>query len=189
MRYIFTLLFFIGISCFAQKAEEPLNFLGRPIAGSSETFIKFLEDKGFSQTDSFESSTSFIGKFANEFVKLKLLYSPKTKTVCKIIISFSEKDNWDELKEDYFKKKNLYKSKYLLTDEFEFFLDPYDEGDGYEMSAVARDKCRFVCFFKEFGGHIGLEINQKGCVQVSYEDDINIQVAKKEFESKAFDDI
>ena len=84
---------------------------------------------------------------------------------------------------------NLYKSKYLLTDEFEFFLDPYDEGDGYEMSAVARDKCRFVCFFKEFGGHIGLEINQKGCVQVSYEDDINIQVAKKEFESKAFDDI
>lgn len=62
------ILSFFFLSVFAQQQEEHLNFMGRPIAGSSEYFISFLEEKGFVKIDEFESSYSFVGKFANEIV-------------------------------------------------------------------------------------------------------------------------
>ena len=151
--------------------------MGRTIDGSSELFISFLEERGFVKNNELESSDSFIGKFANEIVTLTLLTSPKTKTVCKVIVYFPEYQDWVDLKSDYFKKKRLYQSKYLLTDSFEFLSFPYDEGDGYEMRAVAQDKCKFVSFFKVSGGHIGVEICSKFCIKVTYEDDYNIKVA------------
>lgn len=183
------ILSFFFLTAFSQQQEEHLNFMGRPIAGSSEYFISFLEEKGFVKIDEFESSYSFVGKFANEIVNLTLLASPKTKTVCKVIVYFPDYSSWSELKSDYFKKKNLYRSKYLLTDDFEFFSSPYDGGDGYELQAIAKDKCKYVSFFKDFGGHITLEVCPKKCIKVTYEDDANIKVAQSELESKAFDDI
>lgn len=65
--------------------------------------------------------SSFLCIFANEIVELTVLASPRTKTVCKVIVYFPEKTSWNDLKEDYFAKKRFYRSKYLLTDEFEFF--------------------------------------------------------------------
>lgn len=164
-------------------------FMGIPIAGSSEIFIKQLEDKGFVKTGEFESSYNFVGKFANEIVKLTFLASPRTNTVCKVIVLFPEKDTWTELKQDYFKKKNLYKSKYLLTDAFEFFSSPYEDGDGYELRAVVADKCSYASFFSEIGGHIGVEISPNKCIKVTYEDDENMKIAKSELEFNAFEDI
>lgn len=190
MKRLLPIIFLISFFyCHAQQPSEHLKFMGRPIAGSSELFISFLEEKGFVKTGEFENSYSFMGKFANEIVNLTLLASPKTNTVCKVIVYFPEYQSWSDLKSDYFKKKNLYKSKYLITDEFEFFSSPYDEGDGYEMRAIAQDKCKFVSFYKDFGGHITVEVCPKFCVKVVYEDDYNIKVAKSELESKAFDDI
>ena len=164
-------------------------FMGIPISGSSVYFIKQLEDKGFVKTNEFESSYKFIGKFANEIVQLTLLASPRTLTVCKVIVCFPEKDSWIELKQDYFKKKKLYRSKYLLTEAFEFFSSPYEDGDGYELKAVAANKCSYASFFSEIGGHIGVQISPDKCVKVTYEDDENMKVAKSELEFNAFEDI
>lgn len=186
------LVFLISIfflNCAAQQTIEHLNFMGRPIAGSSELFISFLEEKGFVKTEEFESSYSFIGKFANEIVNLTVLASPKTKTICKVIVYFPEQQTWSSLKSDYFTKKRLYNSKYLLSDDFEFFSSPYDDGDGYEMRAVAQEKCKYTSFFKDFGGHITVEVCSKFCVKVTYEDDYNIKVAQSELEAEAFNDI
>lgn len=160
-----------------------------PLNGTSEVFIQRLEEKGFVKVGEFECSYNFYGKFANEIVDLTLLASPRTHTVCKVIIYFPEKSSWSELKSDYFSKKKLYKTKYLLTDEFEFFSSPYDDGDGYELSAVKREKCNYDSFFAAEGGHIWVEICSKQCVKVTYEDNINIRVAKDELESNAIDDI
>lgn len=163
--------------------------MGLPISGSAEFFIPRLEEKGFVKVDTFESSTKFIGKFANEIVNLTLLASPRTNTVCKVIVYFPKKNSWAELQSDYFKKKNLYRIKYLLTDDFEFFSSPYENGDGYEMRAVVNEKCNYHSFFKEEGGHIGVEICPLKCIKVTYEDDINIKIGQQELEYNAFDDI
>lgn len=163
--------------------------MGIPIAGSAEFFIPRLEEKGFVKVGEFESSIKFIGKFANEIVDLTLLASPRTNTVCKVIVYFPQKESWQELQEDYFKKKKLYRSKYLLTDDFEFFSSPYENGDGYELRAVVNEKCNYCSFFKEIGGHIGVEICPQKCVKVTYEDDINIKVGQQELEFNAYEDI
>lgn len=159
------------------------------VAGTSELFIKHLEEKGFTQVGTLESSTSFIGKFANEIVKLTVLASPRTHTVCKVFVLFPEKDTWAELKEDYFKKKRLYDSKYVKNSDFEFFNFPYEDGDGYELKAVKSDKCNFCTFFDEVGGHITVEIAPSLQIKITYEDSENIKVAQEELEANAFDDI
>ena len=163
--------------------------MGIPINGSSEVFLQQLKEKGFTQISQFESSYKLFGKFANEIVEIDVLAAPRTLTVCKVIVYFPEKDNWQDLRKDYFAKKNLYRNKYLLTDEYEFFFSPYDEGDGYEMSAIKRGKCNFCSFFTTEGGHIYIEICDKSCVKVNYEDDINLKVGKRELENNALDDI
>lgn len=187
--HLLILLLFCTSYLSASASDEHLQFLGLPIAGSYESFSKQLEDKGFVKFDEFESSYKFIGKFANEIVELTILASPRTKTVCKVIVYFPEKKSWTDLKEDYFKKKRLYRSKYLLTDDYEFFSSPYEDGDGYEFRAVKVDKCKYISFFKEIGGHISVEIDPKCRVKVTYEDDINIKIGQKELETNAFNDI
>ena len=81
----------------------------------------------------------------------------------------------------------MYKSKYLLTDDFEFFSSPFE--DGYELRAVGADKCSYASFFSEIGGHIGVQVSPDKCIKVTYEDDENIKIAKSEREFNAFEDI
>lgn len=183
---LFALSWVVGI---AQTADSHLTFMGIPITGSSGFFLSQLEQKGFTKISEFESSTKLYGKFANEIVELTVLASPRTKTVCKVIVYFPEKNNWSDLRNDYFTKKRLYRGKYLMTDDFEFFSTPYEDGDGYEMRAVAAEKCNYMSFFSEPGGHIYIEICTKKCIKVTYEDDINIKVAKDELDFNAFEDI
>ena len=83
----------------------------------------------------------------------------------------------------------MYKSKYPLDRDYEFFSSPYEDGDGYEMRAVARDKCRYISFFLAMGGHITVEIDKTAQLKVVYEDRKNIKVAKQELDQNAIDDI
>lgn len=189
-KYISLLIsIFIFLGAKAASPDEHLSFMGMPIAGSDELFVQHLIDKGFVKTGTFESTTSLYGKFANEIVELTVLASPRTKTVCKVIVYFPVKSSWSELKDDYFNKKRLYRSKYLMDKDFEFFSGDYEDGDGYEMRAVTNEKCNYCTFFNEPGGHITVEICPKKQVKVTYEDSINIQVAKQELEFDAYEDI
>lgn len=163
--------------------------MGIPVDGKYETFRDSLVSKDFIYVSSFETSYKFIGIFANEAVTVNVLVSPRTNTVCKVIVYFQEHEKWKELKEDYFAKKELYRSKYPLDKDFEFFIDGYEDGDGYEARAVMRDKCRYVSFFLATGGHVTVEITKTMQVKVVYEDRENIKVAQKELEDNALDDI
>ena len=131
----------------------------------------------------------FYGRFANELVTLNIMASPKTNTVFKTIVYFSEKDKWCDLKKDYFTKKEMYKDNYPINRYFEFFSFPYEIGDGYEMRAVSKEKCRYISFFLAVGGYISVEIDKSCRIKVVYEDRENIEQAKFEFEQKAIDDI
>ena len=83
----------------------------------------------------------------------------------------------------------MYKSKYPMDRDYEFFSSPYEDGDGYEMRAVTRDKCKYISFFFAMGGHITIEIDQTAQLKVTYEDRENIKKAQYELEQNAIDDI
>ena len=84
--------------------------MGIEISGHEDEFKKHLEQKGFEYLSSYEHSHAFFGKFANEYVNLLVLSSPKTNVVCKVIVQFPQKEKWYDLKRDYFNKKELYSS-------------------------------------------------------------------------------
>ncbi|MBR3022569.1 MAG: hypothetical protein IKH59_09430 [Bacteroidaceae bacterium] len=163
--------------------------MGIEINGTYESFKDSLEARDFVYMSSYESLHRFYGRFANEIVTLNILASPKSQTVCKVIVFFPERENWNELKKDYFSKKKMYASKYPLDKDFEFFSSPYDEGDGYEMRAVTRNKCRFISFYLALGGHITVEIDESARIKIEYEDRANIKKAKEELEQNSIDDI
>lgn len=171
------------------RASNHIKFMGIDVNGSYESFRDSLEAKGFIYMSSFETLHQFYGKFANEIVILNILASPKTNTVCKVIVCFPEKEEWNDLKKDYFSKKEMYMLKYPMDRDFEFFSSPYDEGDGYEMRAVARDKCRYISFFLAMGGYITTKIEKTAQVKIVYEDRDNIKIAQKELEQNVIDDI
>lgn len=70
--------------------------------------------------------------------------------------------------------------EYPIDKDYEFFVSPYDDGDGYEMKAVAIDKCRYISFFLARGGHIVVQIDKTVRVKVIYEDRENIKIAQEE---------
>ena len=183
--FILTLIFAVS----HMQATGHIKFMGIEVSGDYESFKDSLLSKGFTYMSSFETLHKFYGKFANEVVTLNVLASPKSKTVCKVIVYFPKRDDWHELKKDYFAKKEMYKSKYPMDRDYEFFLSPYEEGDGYEMRAVVRDKCRYISFYLAMGGHIIVEIYKTAQLKVVYEDRENIKVAKQELEQNAIDDI
>lgn len=181
------LLFILTFPVFNSFAH--IKFMGIEITGQYDVFKDSLETKGFLYESSFATSHTFSGIFANEFVTVEVLTTPKTKMVCKVIVYFSSKNTWEKLKTDYYAKKTLFKSKYLLDKDYEYFSYPYENGDGYEMRAVVQGKCNFISFFFAMGGHIWIEINKSAQVTVTYEDNENIKKAQKELENNALDDI
>ena len=83
----------------------------------------------------------------------------------------------------------MYKTKYPLDKDFEFFSSPYEDGDGYELRAVAKGKCNYVSFYLALGGHITVEITKSSQIKVVYEDSENIKLGQQELDQKAIDDI
>jgi hypothetical protein len=98
---------------------------------------------------------------------------------------------WSLLKSQYEEYKELYKKKYsdIECKSFEFFKDPYDEGDGYELQALSLDKCIYASFFDTPAGYIAVKLSSTACVSISYEDGINIELRDSERESEALNEI
>lgn len=186
-RIVFLIIFIFQL--FHTHSSEHIKFLGLNVSDDMEQFKDSLIKKDFIYVESFESSFKLLGKFANEIVTLTVLATPKSKTVCKVIVEFPIKRSWQDLKNDYFAKKNLYKLKYTLDKDFEFFSLPYEEGDGYELKAVMRNKCTYASFFLAIGGYITVKIDETPRIKVTYEDKQNLKIAQQELEESAIDDI
>lgn len=122
-------------------------------------------------------------------VKLEVVAAPKTRTVFKVIVYFPIRSDWNTLKKEYFEKKKMYSIKYLLIEDFEFFSPPYEDGDGYELRALKKEKCDYISFYETHGGHIDVSIGNNAQILISYEDDENIKKAKDELYQKALNDI
>lgn len=164
-------------------AVNHITFEGIELNGSFKSFKDSLKSRGFRYVDSFHSMYNFRGKFKNETVSLSVLASMTTNEVCKVIMYFHKHTDWYSLRAEYADKVKMYSEEYPIDKDYEFFEFPYDDGDGYEMKAVAKDKCRYVSFFLAKGGRITVEIDKSARIKVVYEDRENIKIAREELRS------
>lgn len=174
------LLLFILIFSYNMNATNHIKFLDIELTGNYNDFKDSLRKKGFKYVSSFLHSYNFRGKIKHEPVYLTVMSTPKTNIVCKVIIYFSVRKKWKDLRNDYVSKTKLFSDLYPIDTDYNFFLDSYEDGDGYEMKVVAKDKCRYISFFLAVGGHITVEIDKSARIKVVFEDRDNIKLAQNE---------
>ena len=193
MKKILITLCIIMLS-FAMRAQEHMTFMGIPIDGKISTFTQKLEDKGFTYVKAEDGVTFLTGTFAGNRNCIILVGSSiKSLTVWKVVVAFPSKSSWESLKNEYQTMKSLYSRKYGEPNIYEFFISPYYEGDGYEMTAISIGKAHYESFFKTNDGYIHLAIKdgkyRSGYVTVEYEDGINVKIKSQEEESSISEDI
>ena len=89
------------------------------------------------------------GSFAGfDNVTIAVLGTPQTNTAYKVAVFFEEKETFSSLETQYRSLLKSYSDKYGNPEKsYDFFIDPYYKGDGYELQALRNDKCRYISFF------------------------------------------
>lgn len=96
------------------------------------------------------------------------------------IFFFNEHTSWYSLKSEFLEVVKYYKAKYKSISSSRTFIDPYYEGDGYELQGVSMDKCFYYERFEAEGGKISIEISDMKRVQIRYEDKNNAKKNEQE---------
>ena len=180
----------VGLLTLAVQAQEHMAFKGVSMGCNITTFVSQLKAKGFTVNYEAENGVILEGDFAGTSnCKVCVLPTKQSKMVWKVAVKFPEQSSWYSIKSEYRTFKDSYTEKYGKPESYEFFSSPYEEGDGYEMTAISVEKCHYISFFTTEMGPIALEIHKDKCVQVSYEDSINSAINSKEKEASVEEDI
>lgn len=178
---------FLSLSSFSQ---EHLDFRGVPIDGHLDEFVAKMETMGYTIKEKEGNIVVMAGQFTNRDVALCVVGSRQTKTVWQVIVNFDECSSWSSLKNSYFEYKDLYIKKYgPAKHTYEFFCDPYYEGDGYELQALRKEKCFYDSFFETVSGKIKVGLSKFENLQIVYEDKINADKHSQEKTASVLDEI
>lgn len=152
------------------------------VGGSLQTVIDKYKEKGYKLETTHDWGASMIGQVGVRKIELYIFTTPKTKVVCKVVLFFTEKKTWANLKEDYLTYLQVLTDKYGSPDyNYNNFVTPYYEGDGYEMSAVELEKTNYVgIWFNKNNTNIAIEISKYKQVKITYENAQNMQIKEKE---------
>ena len=168
------------------------TFMGVSVSGTLTSFSTQMKAKGFVTSLSESSATLIVmkGTLNNESVKLLIAGTPTTKLTKKIVVLYPEETSWYGLVEKYDEVVNRVTLKYGAPDQtHRFFSDPYELGDGYEMTAVAVDKCFYMCVWEANETYpnqtLAVRINSVGKVALVYEN--NAMMEKSDQEQEALD--
>lgn len=171
MKKLFFLVFAF-VFCSLLNAQSHLTFKGIPIVGDANEFALKLKDKGYTVLNSSDNIYFLTGSFAGyDNVTIAVVGTPKTNTAYRVSVFFGKKDTFTSLERQYRSLLDSYSKKYGNPEKsYDFFIDPYYKGDGYELQALKNDKCRYVSFFTVDKGHLSIEIAKMQEVMVTYED-------------------
>lgn len=185
------LLLSIFIFCLSLGAQEHLRFKGIPIMGNVSEFALKLKNIGYTLLDSSDNMYFLTGSFAGfDNVTIAVLGTPQTNTAYKVAVFFEEKETFSSLETQYRSLLKSYSDKYGNPEKsYDFFIDPYYKGDGYELQALRNDKCRYISFFTIDKGYLSVEISKMQKVVVYYEDLEGSNIFTKERNSIVNDDI
>lgn len=159
------------------QAQE---FMGVKVAGTASSVIAQFKSKGFTLVKQDVSFASLKGVGLNgKDLEVNLVYSPNSKLVWKISVYLPERTSWNTLKNEYQTYLESLTAKYgKPKDSFSFFSSPYEEGDGYEMTAVAVEKCNYAAYFE----NVTIDIAKFKQVNIAYENSANYEIFKRERE-------
>ena len=188
------LLIIVCIISMTINAQENrhLKFKDIPINGQLDSFVSKLKSKGYTFVYESDDHRGVVlkGKFVDEDAQLLVLGSSKTNTVWKVAVYVDKGASWYTLKNHYYEYVKLYSEKYgKPSDNFEFFSDPYYEGDGFELQALKAEKCIYISYFETPLGMITVGISSSGEIEFVYEDKINSDIWEKEKKQTSRDDI
>jgi hypothetical protein len=168
----------MAILVLATLVSNSQEFMGIAVDGKlSDAVVKFKE-KGFTTSTVSPSGTVMKGMMGTKEIELVICNTATTKTVWAFKIYLPKKDSWYSLKNEYLEFLDLLTKKYgEPKSKYDFFTNPYYEGDGYEMSAVANDKCNFASYWVD---KYAVDISKYKQVRISYENPVNSELQEKE---------
>lgn len=187
---LFLCLLFVSSITFAQT--EHLTFKGIPIDGNIKNFTAQLKRKGFELLDfgNSNNTAALQGEFAGKDCTVLVLATHKDLTVCKILAFTSKYISWYSVKRSYLDYQELYTKKYgRPLRHFEFFSEPYYEGDGFELQALKKEKCTYSSFWEMDNGFVSVNIDDDASIRFVYEDKTNMNIYSNEKEQNQLNDI
>lgn len=190
MKKILALMFSCMLTLTA-SAQEHLTFKGIPIDGKLTEFVNKLKAQGFIEIKVNNDSAIMKGDFSGKNCEIIMYASKKSNIVYQVGAILEKDDSWGVLKSTYDEYKSLLNSKYEEGQTIEFFKSPYEEGDGYEMTALRNNKCIYCTRYELQNGIITLLIAEvsNGSVALFYADKINEALAEREKSSQQISDL
>lgn len=185
MKKLFT-LFVVCLVAISAAAQEHLTVKGVSMGGTLNSVITQLKKSGlstslYSTADSPVLEGSFAGISGCRFV---FGATDDGKLVYRIGIMTPFERSWSSVKSTYESLKSSYTAKYGEPKSFEYFINPYELGDGYELQALSLDKCVYQSYYFIEGGAITIEMSgtssRQGYVVITYEDSANLEKAQSD---------
>lgn len=173
MKKTLLFLLLIAFAITASAQDKHMKFMGIPINGTIRDVVTQLETKGFTVTKLTNSDAYLKGEFAGE-KDCAILIQATQGIVYNISVFLPERLTWTGLKYDYVTFRDAITEKYgSPSRKTERFYSPFYEGDGYEMTAVRNNKCKYLTLFELPQGEIVVCISKDHSVIIYYADKIN----------------
>lgn len=173
----------------ANESKIHIKFMGLELNTAVDLIMLDLSKKGFEMIDIRKEGYAMFGKFMGRNAIVTLHSTPESNNIYMVNVAFDEEDSWYRLKSDFLNIVKSYRAKYKCIDSGRTFLEPYYEGDGFELQGVAKDKC---CYFDKYvaeGGTIYVEISDMKRIFIKYIDTFNSKRNERETINKNLDDI
>lgn len=151
------------------------EFKGVIINGSKDEVADALQKQGYEFVDGGEDGILLNGKFAGiDNCQILVTASQHTHQTYSVSVFTPEALTWWSIKADYDRINEMLRKKYgRPSSSTEFFSDPYDEGDGYELTALSTGNAMFVTSYSSKDGDITLHITDAAQLLITYKDKIN----------------
>lgn len=177
----------MAILVLAMLVSNSQEFMGISVDGKLSDAVSKFKEKGFTILTTTTGGTIMKGLMGTKEIELFICNTVTTKTVWTFKVYLPKKDSWYSLKAEYLEFLDLLTKKYgEPKSKYNSFSKPYYEGDGFEMSAVANDKCNFASYWTD---KYGIEISKYKQVCISYENPINSEMQEKEKNQALFNSL
>lgn len=157
------------------SSGDHLEFKGVAINGDATDVAEALVKQGYEFIERDDTGILLNGKFAGiDDCKIVINSSIHTGQSYSIIVFTPRTDSWWNLKKDYGRMKNMLQKKYGRPSKCnELFMSPYQEGDGYELTALSSGNAAYCSYYGSKCGVIMVLISGGGQILITYKDKQN----------------
>lgn len=162
-------------------AQPHLSFKGIPITGSMTSFCQQLKNKGFTQINSDNNITTFVGDFTGRQAYVGVGAADDGKTVHSVVVLFDPSEEWNTLVSTYDYYKDIYSRKYGSPSTSIEKNPSHDNGNISMMYELWQGRVTYGSTWNVEGGSIEISIEKssdgiyEGLVIIRYRDSQNIE--------------